>query len=70
MDLSPTNLGILTWTNFIGREKKRIVGLMVSMLALSEVHVDFGPMSGQTIDYKIGICCFSPISGLACSIKE
>jgi hypothetical protein len=53
---------VLTWTNFIGREKNRIVGLMVSMLALSEVHINFGPMSGQKIDYKIGICCFSPIS--------
>jgi hypothetical protein len=38
---------------------------MVSMLALSAVDRGFEPGSGQTKDYKIGICCFS-----ASSIKE
>jgi len=32
---------------------------MVSMLASSVVDRGFEPWSGQTKDYKIGICCFS-----------
>jgi hypothetical protein len=32
---------------------------MVSMLVLSVVYCGFEPRSGQTKDYKIGICCFS-----------
>jgi hypothetical protein len=32
---------------------------MVSMLASSAVDCGFEPWSGQTKDYKIGICCFS-----------
>jgi hypothetical protein len=32
---------------------------MVSVLALSVVDHGFEPRSGQTNDYKIGICCFS-----------
>jgi hypothetical protein len=32
---------------------------MVSMLTLSEVDCGFETWSGQTKDYKIGICCFS-----------
>jgi hypothetical protein len=32
---------------------------MVSMLASSAVDRGFKPWSGQTKDYKIGICCFS-----------
>ena len=32
---------------------------MVSVLASSAVDRGFEPRSGQTIDYKIGICCFS-----------
>ena len=31
---------------------------MVSVLALSAVDRGFEPWSGQTKDYKIGICCF------------
>ena len=31
---------------------------MVSMLASSAVDRGFEPRSGQTKDYKIGICCF------------
>jgi hypothetical protein len=33
--------------------------VMVSVLALSAVDHGFKPWSGQTKDYKIGICCFS-----------
>ena len=36
----------------------RIGGVMVSVLASSAVDRGFGPRSGQTKDYKIGICCF------------
>ena len=32
---------------------------MVSMLASSAVDHGFEPRSGQTKDYKIGMCCFS-----------
>ena len=37
----------------------RIGGVMVSVLASSAVDHGFEPWSGQTKDYKIGICCFS-----------
>ena len=36
-----------------------IGGVMVSVLASSVVDRGFEPRSGQTRDYKIGICCFS-----------
>ena len=36
-----------------------IGGVMVSLLSLSAVDRVFEPRSGQTKDYKIGICCFS-----------
>ena len=36
-----------------------ICGVMVSMLAKSAIDRGFEPRSGQTKDYKIGICCFS-----------
>ena len=36
-----------------------IGGVMVSMLASSGVDHGFEPQSGQTKDYKIGLCCFS-----------
>ena len=39
--------------------RKRIGGVMVSVLASSVVDRGFEPRSGQTKDYKIGICCFS-----------
>ena len=32
---------------------------MVSVVASSEVDRGFDPRSGETKDYKIGICCFS-----------
>ena len=37
----------------------RIGDVMVNMLASSAVDHGFKPRSGQTKDYKIGICCFS-----------
>ena len=40
-------------------QKHRIGGAMVSVLASSAVDHGFEPPSGQTKDYKIGICCFS-----------
>jgi len=36
-----------------------IGGVMVSVLASSVVDRGFEPRSGQTKDYKIGMCCFS-----------
>jgi hypothetical protein len=36
----------------------RIGGVMVSVLASSAVDIGFEPQSGQTKDFKIGICCF------------
>jgi hypothetical protein len=35
-----------------------IGGVMVSVLTLSAVDRGFEPWSGQTKDYKIGICCY------------
>jgi hypothetical protein len=35
-----------------------ISGVMVSVLTVSAVNRGFEPRSGQTKDYKIGICCF------------
>jgi hypothetical protein len=40
-------------------QKHRIGGVIVSVLASSAVDRGFGSRSGQTKDYKIGICCFS-----------
>jgi hypothetical protein len=50
------------WLN--KRKKKRKIGnrigsVMVSVLALSTIYCGFEPWSGQTKEYKIGICCFS-----------
>ena len=39
--------------------QNRIGGVMVNVLASSAVDRGFEPRSGQTKDYKIGICCFS-----------
>ena len=39
-------------------QKHGFGGLMVGMLASSAVDRRFEPRSGQTKDYKIGICCF------------
>ena len=40
-------------------QKHGIGGEMVSVLASSAVDRGFEPPSGQTKDYKVGICCFS-----------
>ena len=37
----------------------RIGDVMVSVLASRAVDHGFEPRSGQTKDYKIGVCCFS-----------
>ena len=37
----------------------RICGVIVGVLASSAVDRGFESRSGQTRDYKIGICCFS-----------
>ena len=43
-----------------GLNKKRYIGgVMASVLASSAVDRGFDPRSGQTIHYKIGICCSS-----------
>ena len=39
--------------------RNHIGGVMVSVLAASVVDRGFEPRSGQTKDYRIGICCFS-----------
>ena len=39
--------------------ENRIGGIMVSVIASSAVDRGFEPRSGQTKDYKIGICYFS-----------
>ena len=36
-----------------------ICGVMVCVLASSVIDRGFEPWSGQTKDYKVGICCFS-----------
>ena len=41
-------------------QKHRIGCVMVSVLASSVIDRGFEPRSGQTKDYKIGMCCFSP----------
>jgi hypothetical protein len=43
----------------IRRHFNRIGGVMVSVLASSEVDRGFESRSGQTKDYEIGMCCFS-----------
>ena len=40
-------------------QKHRIGGVMFSVLASSAVDRGLETRSGQTKDYKIGICCFS-----------
>ena len=40
-------------------EYNSIDGVMVSVIASSEVDRRFEPRSGRAKDYKIGTCCFS-----------
>jgi hypothetical protein len=37
----------------------RIGSVMVSVLASSAIDCGYDPRSGQTKEYKIGMCCFS-----------
>ena len=46
----------MTTTNI---DCNRIDYVMVNVFASSEEDREFEPRSGQTNDYKIGICCFS-----------
>ena len=48
-----------SFTVYFQTDKNRIGGIMVSVLTSSVVDHGFEPRSGQTKDYKIGICCFS-----------
>ena len=43
----------------LNSNKNRTGSVMVRVLASSSVYHGFEPWSGQTKDYKIGICCFS-----------
>ena len=40
-------------------EENRISGVMISVLVSSALNRGFEPRTGQTKDFKIGICCFS-----------
>jgi hypothetical protein len=55
IDLDIERLDFTTNVHFINR----IGGEIISMLVSSAVDRGFEPRSGQTKDYKIGICCFS-----------
>ena len=64
----PSELSITGWVKTktiklvfgaLSLEPHNIGGVMVSVLASSAVDRGFEPRSGQTKDYKIGICCFS-----------
>jgi hypothetical protein len=44
---------------FYHSSRNRIGDVVVSVLAMSAVDRGFEPRSGQTKEYKIGICCFS-----------
>ena len=41
------------------KSNQSIGGVMVSVVASSALDCGFEPRSGQAIDWKIGICCFS-----------
>ena len=41
------------------KQKPNIGGVIVSVLDSGAVDREFEPRSGQTKDYKIGMCCFS-----------
>jgi hypothetical protein len=52
-------LWFIHFVSFVTMRVNRIGGVMVSVLASSVVDHGFEPRSGQTKDFKIGICCFS-----------
>ena len=49
---------IFEWSTHSAK-RKFLYGEMVSVLTSSAVDRGFEPRTGQTKDYKIGICCFS-----------
>ena len=51
--------GTFQWLNLIEVTNNSIGGAMVSMFTSSAVGHGFKPRSGQTKNYKVGICCFS-----------
>jgi hypothetical protein len=61
----PVDADLRNWHRFESRRLSEsiiyndISGVMVSVLASSAVARWFEHLSGQTKDYKIGICCFS-----------
>ena len=52
-------LYLLTYMASYSHQNNRICGVMVSVLTSSAVDRGSEPQSGQTKDYKIGICYFS-----------
>ena len=52
-------LDITSFESILYFDLYHIGGVMVSVLASSAVVHEFETRSGQTKDYKIGICCFS-----------
>jgi hypothetical protein len=48
----------------------RIGDVMDTVLAPSVIDRGFEPLSGQTKDYKIGICCFSLSTRVSLKIKS
>jgi hypothetical protein len=49
----------IAWMSYYSIHHNRIGGVIVVVLASSAVDRGFEPQSGQTKNYKIGICCFS-----------
>jgi hypothetical protein len=47
------------WLKKLIKIGNRIGSVMVSVLASSTIDCGYEPRSGQTKEYKIGICCFS-----------
>ena len=45
--------------NILSNIPNRIGGVMANVIAYSAIDRGFESQSGQTKDYKIGICCFS-----------
>jgi hypothetical protein len=62
LEILLTTLTVINKINDFGantKSYKRIGGIMASMLTLSVVDCELEPWSGQTKDYKTGICSFS-----------
>ena len=50
---------IVEWNIWCYLHCNRIGGVMLSVFSSDAIYRGFEPRSGQTKDYKIGICCFS-----------